>query len=127
MTLTREDVADALSVIREEGAACQWIGATTVLHDPLKPWLGGVTTPNETPVHIAFVDQATAAALVTAWAKDGEVGSSTLFGLMGNHGFEPRIGQQVQRPNSSERLVVKDVTTAAPADVAVFYLLEFNA
>lgn len=126
MTLTREDIADALSVIREEGAACLFETITTTITDPDKPWLGGASVPTNTPVHIAFVNQATAAALVTAWAKDGEIGSSTLFGLMGNHSFEPAIGQRVLR-DGKEALVVKAVTVAAPADVAVFYLLEFSA
>lgn len=126
MSLAAEDMADALEAIRDEGAEVTLRSVVSVPTDPNKPWLGGVDTPTDTPVWIAFVDQATAAAMLGEWRKDTEVAASGRFGIMGNHGVEPEIGNIVARAGK-EDLVVKDVMVAAPADIPIFYVLEFNA
>lgn len=126
MSMTAEDIAEAKDAIREEGVrvAFQQVESTPI--DPAKPWLGTNDVPTDHIAWIAFVDQATAAAMVTDWKKDADYSSSTRFGIMGNHGFEPQVGNIVKRAGK-EDLVVKDVMASAPADVPVFYVLEFNA
>lgn len=127
MRLDAQDIADIQQAIRDEGAECQWEVVASVPKDPLKPWLGSVNTPTLTTVWIAFVDMATAAALIAQWGKDTDISSSTRFGLMANSpGVVPAAGQRVLR-TGKEALVVKDVTEASPADIPLFYLLEFSA
>lgn len=127
MRLDAEDIAEIRSMIRDEGAECQWEAVTSVPKDPAKPWLGNVNTPVLTPVWICFVDMATAAALLAQWGKDSDVLSSSRFGLMGNHDpLKPAAGQRVLR-TGKEALIVRDVTEASPADIPLFYLLEFSA
>ena len=127
MRLEQQDIEDIRAAIRDEGMACLWVKDTLTLIDPAKPWLGSTAQPTEKPCTIAFVDMATAAALVTQWRPDADIGSSVLFGLMGNEpGLEPKIGERVLR-EGREDLIVKDVTEAAPAGVALFYVLEFQA
>lgn len=126
MSLAAADVAEALSAIREEGALCQFETIVATPIDANKPWLGSNNVPSTQDVYIAFVDAATAVALIAAWKGDVEVASSTRYGLMGNHDFVPQVGQRVLR-QGKEALVVKDVMEAAPADIPVFYVLEFNA
>lgn len=126
MRLDAEDIADIQEAIRDEGMPCQWQTVEETPIDPNKPWLGNELVPTLNPVDIAFVDVATAGALLTQWGKDTDVGSSSLFGLMPHVSFTPEIGQLVKRAGR-EDLTVKDVTAAEPAGVAVFYLLEFSA
>lgn len=126
MRLDAEDLADIRQAITDEGAECLWESKTKTPIDADKPWLGTTSEPVNHTVWIAFVDIATAAAMLSQWGKDNEVSSSTLFGLMGNHGFAPVIGERVLR-TGKEDLIVKDITEAAPAGVALFYLLEFSA
>jgi hypothetical protein len=126
MRLDAQDLADIRQAITEEGATCLWETKTKTAVDANKPWLGTTSVPVEHSVSITFVDIATAAAMLSQWGKDTEVSSSTLFGLMGNHGFTPGIGERVLRAGK-EDLIVKDITEAAPAGVALFYLVEFSA
>jgi hypothetical protein len=126
MTLTAEDIAEAKDAIREEGVRVLFEQVASTPIDATKPWLGTTDVPTEYQAWIAFVDQATAAAMITDWKKDADYSSSTRFGIMGNHGFEPQVGNRVKRAGK-EDLVVKDVMASAPADIPVFYVLEFNA
>lgn len=126
MSLTSEDIAEAKDAIREEGVRVAFQQMTSTPIDPKKPWLGTTDVPTDHIAWIAFVDQATAAAMVTDWKQDADYSSATRFGIMGNHGFEPQPGNIVKRADK-EDLVVKDVMASAPADVPVFFVLEFNA
>lgn len=126
MRLDREDVADILAGIRDEGAKCLWETKTKVPKDPAKPWQGTTSTPVEHEIWMMFVDMATAAAMLTQWGKGSTISSSTLFGIMGNHGFDPSIGDRVLRLGE-EDLIAKDITSATPAGNALFYLVEFSA
>jgi hypothetical protein len=127
MRLDAQDIADIRQGIRDEGVACQWESVSRVLVDADKPWLGSANTATTTDVWIAFVDTATAAALLTQWGKDSDVQASSRFGLMGNHApLEPQVGQRVLR-TGKEALVVKNISEASPADVPLFYLVEFSA
>lgn len=126
MRLDATDLADIRQSMTDEGAECLWESKTKTLKDADKPWLGTTSEPVNHTVWIAFVDMATAAALLSQWGKDNEVSSSTLYGLMGNHGFDPVIGERVLRTDK-EDLIAKDITEASPAGVPLFYLLEFNA
>lgn len=126
MNLDAEDMADILVGIRDEGGPAVWVSLTRELKDPAKPWLGTTATPTEHSVSISFVDMATAAALLKQWRPGTVLSSSSLFGLMGNHGFDPNIGETVKR-SEKEDLVVKDVTEAAPTGTPLFYVLEFKA
>lgn len=121
-----EDVQDALDAIREEGTLVNFTEIDSVLVNPEKPWLGTIDTPNERGVYMVFIDQATAAALIGQWTGDAELASGTRFGMIGNNGFEPSIGQVIKRPDK-EDLVVRKVMQAAPADVPVYYILELSA
>lgn len=127
MRLEAEDVAEIRSMIEEEGGVCQWETITSTFIDEDKPWLGTTNGPTLTDVWICFVDMATAAAMLRQWGKADEIGSSTLYGLMGAYGFTPAIGERVLRGDEQEALIVKDITEAAPSEVVVFYLLEFSA
>lgn len=127
MRLDAQDIAEIQQAIRDEGVDCQWEVVSSVAVDPAKPWLGNTNTPVLTPVWIAFVDTATAAAMLTQWGKDSDVQASSRFGLMANHApLVPAIGQRVLR-TGKEALVCRDISEAAPADVPLFYLLEFSA
>lgn len=126
MSLAAEDIADALQAIRDEGTPVTFVSVASTPIDPAKPWLGTNDVPSEIVVSMVFVDQAAAASLIAGWTGDAELASSKRFGMIGNNGFEPAVGQRVQRAGK-EDLVVKDVMIAAPADVAVFYVLEFDA
>lgn len=126
MNLDAEDIADILQGIRDEGGDALWLTTTTVLIDPAKPWLGSTTTTIELPVRISYVDTATAAVLMQQWRPNTDLSSSSLFGLMGNHSFDPKIGEIVRRTDK-EDLVVKDITAAAPTGTPLFYVLEFQA
>jgi hypothetical protein len=126
MSLAAEDVADALDAIREEGAPVNFVTVESVPINPDKPWLGTTDTPTEATVHMAFIDQATAAAMVNEWSGDAELPASTRYGMLGNNGFEPSVGQVIKRPGK-EDLVVRKVMIAAPADVPVFFVLEMSA
>lgn len=127
MRLDAQDIADIQQAIRDEGAECQWESLASVPVDVSKPWLGNINTPTLATVWIAFVDTATAAAMLTQWGKDSDVQASSRFGLMANHApLVPAAGQRVLR-SGKEALVCKDVAEASPADVPLFYLLEFSA
>lgn len=126
MNLDAEDTADILAGIQDEGGPAVWVTTTRALKDADKPWLGSEATPTNVDVWISFVDMATAAALLEQWRPGTDLSSSALFGLMGNHGFEPKVGERVTRTDK-EDLVVKDITEAAPTGVALFYVLEFQA
>lgn len=126
MNLDLQDTADILAGIRDEGGPAVWVTVVRALRDPDKPWLGTTSVPTDVPVFISFVDMATAAALIEQWRPGADLSSSSLFGLMGNHGFDPQVGERVKR-DGKEDLVVKDVTEAAPTGTALFYVLEFTA
>ena len=126
MNLTAQDLAEIRAMIEEEGMECVWREAEGALVDANKPWLGSDTANIDTPVWIAFVNVATAAAMLTQWKDKVELSSKSLFGLMGGYGVEPSIGDLVLRP-SGETIVVKDIASAAPAGEVLFYILEFQA
>ena len=126
MNLDAEDMADILAGIRDEGGPAVWVTTTLALIDADKPWLGTTPTTKNVPIFMTFVDVATAAALIKQWRPDTELSSSSLFGIMGNHGFDPKVGEVVKRTNE-EDLVAKDIATASPTGKALFHVVEFQA
>lgn len=126
MRLDAQDRAEILVGIKEEGSTGVWTKAAKTPKDPDKPWLGSDTVPTAYPVACLFVDAATAQAFIRAYALDTEVSFRSLYGILGWEGIDLAVGEKFTT-KGGKQYIAKRVATATPADVPIFFIVEFDA
>ena len=126
MRLDRADRENILAGIKEEGTSGLWAKSIKTPIDPDKPWLGSHDVPDEKFMYCLFVDAATAQSFIRQYSIDTEISFRSLYGILGWQGFDLEVGETFYT-KSGKTYVARKVAKACPADVPIFFVVEFDA
>lgn len=125
MTVYSRQIENSLRIIRERGQSVTWVSQTnTTAPDPTEPWNPSENLTVSNTVTIVFLPVGYRGYRQQQYAKDSEVQTGRIYGIMGSVDFTPSLKDYVVR--GTENLKIATIDPIAPDGTPIIYEIEFS-